>query len=92
MVSTNFSVKTALSAIKKKKNTTTNEEKVQIINLIEAAKNTYDLMFTDEVVSLNKLISMTHELLEPSRLSNMSKRAISYLYKRKDGVEKLIRI
>ena len=56
--------------------------------MIEAAKNTYDLMFTDEVVSLNKLISMTHELLEESGLSNISKRSISYLYKRKDVILK----
>ena len=61
---------------------------MQIINLIDVAQTACNLLFADEVVSLNEIVTITHELLEDTGLSNVNKRAISRLFSRKDIILK----
>jgi hypothetical protein len=53
MIGNDFSVREIIKTMKKKYNTTTNEENFQIFNLIDAARNACNLILTDEIMSNN---------------------------------------
>ncbi len=83
MIANDFSVKEIIKTMKKKYNTTTNEEKYQIIKLIDAARNACDLILPDEIISNNEIVSITHKLMEETGLCNINKRAILRLHNNK---------
>ena len=83
MIANDFSVKEIIKTMKKKYNTTTNEEKYQIIKLIDAARNACNLILPDEIISNNEIVSITHKLMEETGLCNISKRAILRLINNK---------
>ena len=51
MIANDFSVKEIMKTIKKKYNTTTSEEKYQILNLIDAARNACNLILPDDIIN-----------------------------------------
>jgi hypothetical protein len=83
MIGNDFAVREIIKTKKKKYNTTTNEEKFEILNLIDAARNACNLILTDEIISNNELVSMTNKLMEETGLCNISKRAILRLINNK---------
>jgi hypothetical protein len=87
MIANDFSVKEIMKTMKKKYNTTTSEEKYQILNLIDAARNACNLILPDGIINDKEIISMTHKLLEDTGLCNINKRAILRLHNNK-GINK----
>jgi hypothetical protein len=81
LVGNDFSVKEILKTMKKKYNTTTNEEKCQNLNLFGTARSACNLILSDETINDGEVMSMTHKLMEDTGLCNISKRAILRLLK-----------
>ena len=88
MIANETNVKEAIKKIGNKYNTTTVEEKIQILNLFDAAKSACNSILSDEQICENEIISMTHELLQETGLSNINKRAISRLINKRGKILK----